>query len=73
MASKQAEKYLKNPSDFIKPVYEKQVKELDRIQEEIHHFTLKFDYRNKDMEWGNAKDAPIRSIEKLAGYIEKEE
>ena len=71
--SEQAEKYLKNPSDFIKPVYEKQIKELDRIQEEIHHFTLKFDYRNKDMEWGNSKDAPVRSIEKLAGYIEREE
>ena len=71
--AKATEKHLKNPSDFILPMYEKQKSELDRIQEEIHRFTLKFDYRNKDMEWGNAKDAPVRTIEKLIGYIEKEE
>lgn len=71
--SSAAEKHLKCPSDFIAPMFEKQKAELDRIQEEIHRFTLKFDYRNKDMEWGNAKDAPIRTIEKLIGYIEKEE
>lgn len=71
--SEKAEKYLKNPLDFTAPFYEKQKAELDRIQEEIHRFTLKFDYRNKDMEWGNAKDAPVRTLEKLAGYIEKEE
>jgi len=71
--SEYAEKFLKNPKDFIKPMYKKQKEELDRIQEEIHRFTLKFDYRNKDMEWGNAKDAPLRSLEKSAGYIEKDE
>lgn len=71
--SEKAEKHLRNPQDFINPVYEKQKSELERIQEEIHRFTLKFDYRNKDMEWGNAKDAPVRTLEKLSGYIEQEE
>lgn len=55
--------------EFIGAMVRKEEKELERIQEDIHRFTLKFDYRNKDMEWGTAKDAPIRSIEKLAGYI----
>ncbi|MBQ3037674.1 MAG: ABC transporter substrate-binding protein [Clostridia bacterium] len=56
-------------SDFVKLIYNKQLSELDRIQEDIHRFTLKFDYRNRDMEWGTAADAPIRTIEKLSGYI----
>ena len=56
-------------SDFVKLIYNKQLSELDRIQEDIHRFTLKFDYRNRDMEWGTAADAPIRTIEKISGYI----
>lgn len=66
-------KYLSKPDDFIKPIYEKQISELKRIQDDIHRFTLKFDYRNKDMDWKNAKDAPIRTIEKTVGYIDTEE
>lgn len=54
---------------FIATLMEKEEKELKRIKEDIHKFTLKFDYRNRDMEWGTAKDAPIRTIEKLSGYI----
>ncbi len=54
---------------FIIALIEKETKELARIKEDIHKFTLKFDYRNRDMEWGTAKDAPIRTIEKLSGYI----
>lgn len=57
--------------EFLGEVIKKEEKELDRIQADIHKFTQKFDYRNKDMEWGTAKDAPIRTMEKLAGYIEK--
>lgn len=68
-----ADRHLKNPDEFIKPIYEKQRSELERLQEEIHRFTLKFDYRNKDMPWENAKDAPLRTIEKTAGYIDKDE
>ncbi len=66
-----AKKSLKNNDldTFLASLIEKELTELSRIQEDIHRFTLKFDYRNKDMEWGNAKDAPIRTIEKLAGYI----
>ena len=59
--------------EFIPILFGKQVKKLDTLQEDIHNFTLKFDYRNKDMPWGNSKDAPIRTIETLAGKITKSE
>lgn len=58
----------KNP--FLATLLKKECSELSRIQEDIHKFTLKFDYRNADMEWGTAKDAPERTIEKLSGYME---
>ncbi len=54
---------------FLNALIEKETAELARIQEDIHKFTLKFDYRNQDMEWGTAKDAPERTIEKLSGYM----
>ncbi len=62
----------KQAAAFLSSMYEKQLSELDRIQEDIHKFTLKFDYRNKDMEWGTAQDAPIRTIEKLSGFIKND-
>ena len=65
--------HMKNPDDFLAPVYELQKKELLRIKEEIHHFTLKFDYRNKDLPWGNSQDAPKRTTEKLSAYIPLDE
>ncbi|MBR0365217.1 MAG: ABC transporter substrate-binding protein [Clostridia bacterium] len=54
---------------FLAALAQKEKAELDRIQDDIHRFTLKFDYRNKDMEWGTAQDAPLRTIEKISGYI----
>lgn len=54
---------------FLSALIRKEIAELERMQNDIHKFTLKFDYRNKDMEWGTAEDAPIRTIEKIAGYI----
>lgn len=58
--------------DFLKALIEKEEKELEKINDDIHKFTLKFDYRNRDMEWGTAKDAPKRCVEKVAGYIREE-
>lgn len=60
-------------NEFLALMAEKENNELKRIQDDIHKFTLKFDYRNKDMEWGTAKDAPVRTIEKLSGDILKSE
>lgn len=58
--------------DFLKALIEKEEKELEAINDDIHKFTLKFDYRNRDMEWGTAKDAPKRCVEKVVGYINKD-
>ena len=60
--------HLKNPKQFISTLYKLQLENLERIKEEVHKFTLKFDYRNKDMPLGTAEDSPIRAIEKLSGY-----
>ena len=59
---------LKHPEEFTLPVHKLQIENLKRIYDDVHKFTLKFDYRNKDMEWGTAQDAPKRSSEKLRGY-----
>lgn len=59
-------------AEFLTSLCQKQSAELTRIQEDIHKFTLKFDYRNKDMEWGTAQDAPIRTIEKLTGFVKND-
>ncbi len=59
--------------EFINALIALEKKEAERIQEDIHKFTLKFDYRNTDMPWGTAKDAPLRTIEKLSGYMKSEE
>lgn len=59
-------------AQFLSSMFDKQKAELTRIQEDIHKFTLKFDYRNKDMEWGTAQDAPIRTIEKISGFIKND-
>lgn len=68
------EKLLKRAKgDFLNALIEKEEKELEAINEDIHKFTLKFDYRNRDMEWGTAKDAPKRSVEKVVGYIKNED
>lgn len=67
-----ADKYLSNSEEFVRLIFEKQLSELNRIGEDIHKFTLKFDYRNKNMEWGTAKDAPKRTIQKLSGCTDFE-
>ena len=44
--------------------YQKQA--LEGLFDDISHFCKKFDYRNTDMPWGNAKDAPNRGAKKLS-------
>lgn len=40
---------------------------LKRVQEDMEWFCDKFDYRNKDADWKNSKDALQRSMQKMAG------
>lgn len=54
---------------FISELFELETKHLADLQADIHKFTLKFDYRNKDMDWGTAKDAPIRTVEKITSSL----
>lgn len=71
-----AEKYLGGAAyeEFIKNLFEKQEKALEELNEDVHKFTLKFDYRNKDMPWGTAKDAPKRCVYAIGSqmYLEDE-
>ncbi len=75
MLVQKSDNYLhgKNHTEFLRTVISKEEKELNRIQDDIHKFTLKFDYRNRDMDWGTAEDAPIRTVEKIAGFLHNNE
>jgi len=66
-------KYLseKDEIEFLNILCKKQQQELSRMQEDIHKFTLKFDYRNKNMELGEAVDAPSRVLQKIGGYVQE--
>ncbi len=69
MLTNEGERYLSSSdfNTFISSLIKKEDALLSSLNEDIHKFTLKFDYRNKDMPWGSAKDAPKRVIEYLSG------
>lgn len=62
-----------NDRGFLEALLKKEQEALEELRSDVHRFTLKFDYRNKDMEWGNAKDAPRRAADKLVGFCECED
>lgn len=41
---------------------------LQTDEEDLHWFTQKFDYKNKDKSWGNSRDAIERTVNRLRGY-----
>lgn len=51
-------------SQLVFPIMEKN---LLRVQEDVSWFCDKFDYRNKDADWKNSKDAIQRGMQKLRG------
>lgn len=67
-------KYLgkKKAMEFLEVIHKKEVEALERLNTEVHDFTLMFDYRNAGKKWGSEVDAPKRCCEKLSGYIVKE-
>ncbi len=71
MLADKAFTYLKKhqTASFLQALYKKEQALLAALQNDIHRFTLKFDYRNADMPWENAQDAPRRVIEALSGPI----
>jgi len=53
--------------EFVKELCNLQTSRLDELNEDVHWFTQKYDYRNQDAPWGNAKDALPRAVKKLGG------
>ena len=41
------------------------IENMKRVCDDVEWYTDKFDYRNKDADWKNSKDALIRAIKKL--------
>ena len=52
---------------FCQMLFKLQDENLARIEEDISWFVDKFDYRNKDADWKNSKDAIPRTIGKIVG------
>lgn len=59
--------------EFISAIESTLEKSLARQKEEIDNFCRKYDYRNRDIPWGNSKDAPERVINRLQGWCVGEE
>lgn len=57
-------------AEFLKGLMPMEIMALKRVQGDVNHFTLMFDYRNAGADWKNSKDAVPRSIEKLSGPCE---
>ena len=53
--------------EFVKELCALQSSRLDELNEDVHWFTQKYDYKNQDAPWGNAKDALPRAVKKLSG------
>lgn len=49
-------------------ICELEIRNLERINEEVNWFTKKFDYRFTNEPWKNSKDAPKRAILKLSKF-----
>ena len=57
----------KQKADLYPLLFEQTEQNMKRIEEDISWFIDKFDYRNKEADWKNSRDALPRSIQKLVG------
>ncbi len=55
----------KELDSFTKKLDELFLTNMERVRDDIEWYTDKFDYRNKDADWKNSKDAVPRTIRKL--------
>ncbi len=64
-----ADRYLneKERNEFYPAMFEVMEKNFARIEEDISWLVDKFDYRNRDADWKNSKDALTRGMQKLRG------
>lgn len=52
---------------FYQAVFPLMESNMKRLEEEVLWFTDKYDYRNRDKDWGNSKDSIQRCMQKLCG------
>ena len=57
----------KQKAEFYPVLFKIMKENYQRLQEEVTWFTDKFDYRNKDKDWGNSRDSIQRCMQKLGG------
>ncbi len=53
--------------DFYKDVFELMRVSMDRVEADVEWFIDKFDYRNRDADWKDSRDAVQRAMQKLDG------
>ena len=66
-----ADKYLndKEKAEFYPAMFKLMDENFQRMEEDLVWLSDKFDYRNKDADWKNSKDALQRGMQKLrSGY-----
>ncbi len=65
-----AVKYQKDQklSDFVNAMYDIQTAQFARVKDDLSWFGKKFDYRYRDADWKNSKDALPRSAQKLISH-----
>lgn len=66
---REAEKQLndKEKAEFYAMITKLMEENMSRLQEDVSWLVEKFDYRNKDADWKNSKDAIQRGMQKLKG------
>lgn len=57
----------KEKKEFYPAMFDLMEKNMARLQEDVTWLVDKFDYRNKDADWKNSKDAIQRGMQKLKG------
>ncbi len=57
----------KEKKDFYSEMFALMERNMERLQEDVSWLVEKFDYRNKDADWKNSRDAVQRGMQKLKG------
>ncbi len=69
MKASELELSAKEKQEFYPMMFSLMEKNLERLQEDVSWLVEKFDYRNKDADWKNSKDAVPRGMQKLKGGL----
>lgn len=73
MLANSANQYLNTDEayDFLNRLCEFETENLKRVKDDVIWFTKKFDYRYKNEDWKNSKDAVIRGGLKISMFIDE--